>query len=56
VSSGTARSFVREWLVTDVVTVQSLAILHKDHFDVTAQFLVYYDRIWPQISFTSRHQ
>jgi len=31
--------------VTDVVRVQSLAISHKYHFDVTAQFLVYYNRI-----------
>jgi len=38
--SGAARNFVREGPVTDVVRVQSLAILHEDHFNVTAQFLV----------------
>jgi len=31
------QDFVREGPVTDVVRVQSLAILHKDHFEVTAQ-------------------
>jgi len=43
--SGAARNFVREGLVTDVVRFQTLAIFHKDHFDVTRQFLVYYNRI-----------
>jgi len=41
--SGAARNFVREGPVTKVVRVQSLVILHKDYFDVTAQFLVYYN-------------
>jgi len=40
----TARNFVREMPVTDVVRFQTLAILHKDYFDVTVQFLVYYNR------------
>jgi len=43
---GTARNFVREGPVTDDDRVQSLAILHKDHFDVTARFLVFYNRIY----------
>jgi len=30
--------------------------LHKDHFDLTGQFLIYYNRIWRQISSTSRHR
>ena len=42
---GAARNFVREGPVTDVVRFQTLAILHKDLFDVTGQFLVYYNRI-----------
>jgi len=33
--SGAVRNFVREGPVTDVVRFQILAILHKDHFDVT---------------------
>jgi len=40
-----ARNFVREGPVTDVVRFQTLAILRKDHFDVTGQFLVNYNRI-----------
>jgi len=40
--SGAAWNF-REGPVTDVVRVQSLTVLHKDHFDVTVQFLVYYN-------------
>ena len=40
----TARNFVREMPVIDVVRFQILAILHKDYFDVTVQFLVYYNR------------
>jgi len=44
-SRGAARNFVREGPVTDVVRFQTLAILHKDHFDVTGQFLVCYNRI-----------
>jgi len=55
-SRGAARNFVREGTVTDVVRFQTLAILHKDHFDVTGHFLVYYNRIWRQISSTSRHR
>jgi len=39
----------REGPVTDVVRVQSLAILHKEHIDVTTQFPVYQNRIWRQI-------
>jgi len=37
--SNGAANFVREGsvTVTDVVRIQSLVILHKDHFDVTAQ-------------------
>jgi len=42
---GAARNFVRERPVTDVVRFKTLAILHKDYFDVTVQFLVYYNRI-----------
>jgi len=42
--------------VADVVRFQTLANLHKDHFDVTGQFLVYYNRIRRQISSTSRHR
>jgi len=42
---GAARNFVQEGPVTDVVRFQTLAILHKDHFDVTGQFLVCYNRI-----------
>jgi len=53
---GAARNFVREGSVTDVVRFQTLAILRKDHFDVTGRFLVYYNRIWRQISSTSRHR
>jgi len=41
----TARNFVRERPVTDVVRFQTLAILRKDYFDITVQFLVYYNRI-----------
>jgi len=41
----TAKNFVREMPVPDVVRFQTLAILHKDYFDVTVQFLVYYNRI-----------
>jgi len=44
-SSGAIRNFVREGAVTDVVRVQSLAILHKDHFDVTDHYPVYYNRM-----------
>jgi len=44
-TKGAARDFVREGPVTDVVRFHTLAILHKDHFDVTGQFLVYYNRI-----------
>jgi len=44
-TSGAARNFVRERPVTDVVRFQTLAVLHKDYFDVTVQFLVYYNRI-----------
>jgi len=47
---GAARNFVREGPVTDVVRCQTLTILHKDHFDVTGQFLVCYNWIWRQIS------
>jgi len=42
---GAVWNFVREGPVTDVVRFQTLAILHKNHFDVTGQFLVYYNRI-----------
>ena len=52
----TAKNFVQERPVTDVVRFQTLAILHKNYFDVTVQFLVYYNRIWRQISSTSRHR
>jgi len=45
VTRGAARNFVREGPVTDVVRFQILAIWHKDHFNVTGQFLVYYNRI-----------
>ena len=45
---GAARNFVRVGPVTDVVRSQTLAVLHKDHFDVTGQFLVCYNRIWRQ--------
>jgi len=34
---GAARNFVREGPVTDVIRFQTLAISHKDHFDVTGQ-------------------
>ena len=34
---GATRNFVREGPVTDVVRFQTLAILHKDHFDVNGQ-------------------
>jgi len=51
--SGAVRDFVRGWPVTSVVRVHFLVILHKDYFDVTAQFLVYYNRIWRQISFSN---
>jgi len=44
VASGAARNFVREGPITDVVIVQFLAILHKDHFYVAAQFLVCYNK------------
>ena len=45
-TSSSARNFVREGpAITDVVRVQSLAIFHADHFDVTVQLLVYYHRI-----------
>jgi len=37
---GAAKNFVQEGPVTDVVRVQSLAVLDEDNFDVTAQFLV----------------
>jgi len=37
-SSGGARNFVREGPVTDIIRLQSLAILHKDHFDVQLNF------------------
>jgi len=33
---GPARNFVREGPVTDVVRFQTLAILQKNHFDVTS--------------------
>jgi len=36
----TARNYVRE----RPVRFQTLAILHKDYFDVTVQFLLYYNR------------
>jgi len=39
-TSGAARKYFREESVTDVVRFHTLAILHKDHFDVTGQFLV----------------
>ena len=52
-SSGAASNFIREGPVTSVVRDQSSAILHKDHFDVTAQFLVYYNRIWRQTIFSN---
>jgi len=42
---GAARNFVRVGPVTDVVKFQTLAILHKYHFDVTGQFLVYCNTI-----------
>jgi len=42
---GAAKNFVRERPATDVVRFQTLAILHKDLFDVTGQFLVYYNTI-----------
>jgi len=32
--------------------ISNLAISHKNHFDVTGQFLVYYNRIWRQITST----
>jgi len=41
---------------TEFVRFQTLPISHKDHFDVTAQFLVCYNKIWRQISSTSRHR
>jgi len=53
---GAAKEFCSGGPVTDVVRFQTLAILHKDHFDVTGQFLVYYNRMWRQISSTSRHR
>ena len=53
---GAARNFVWEGSLTDIVRFQTLAILHKDHFDVTGQFLVYYNRIWRQRASTSRHR
>jgi len=40
-----SQEFVLEGSVTDVVRFQTSAILHEDHFDVTGQFLVYYNRI-----------
>ena len=40
---GAAMNFVREGPVTDVVRFQTLAILHKDHFDVTGQITTGYD-------------
>jgi len=43
--SGAAKNFFREGPVTAVVRVEFLAILRKDYFDVTAQFLVYCNRI-----------
>jgi len=55
-SRGATRNFFREGPVTDVVRFHTLAVLHKDHFDVTGQFLVYYNRIWRQISSTSEHR
>ena len=39
--------------VTNVVRVPSLVILHNDHFDVTDQFPICYNRIWRQISFSN---
>jgi len=33
-----------------------IAVLHKDHLNVTAQILVYYNRIWRQISSTIRRR
>jgi len=38
--SGADTNFCSGGPVTDVVRVQSLPILRKDHFDVTAPFLV----------------
>ena len=52
-SSGAARNFVREGPVTDVARFQTSAILHKAHFAVTGQFLVYYNRILRQIFYQS---
>jgi len=42
---GAARNFVREGPVADVVRLQTLAILHKDYFNVTGKFLICYNRI-----------
>ena len=42
---GAARNFVREGPVIDIVRLQHFAILQKDDFDVTGQFLVCYSRI-----------
>jgi len=39
VTSCAARKYVREGPVSVAVTFQPLANLHKDHFDVTAQFV-----------------
>jgi len=44
-NSDAARIFVKEGPVTDVVRTLSLAILHKNYFDATAQFLIDYHRI-----------
>jgi len=54
--SGATRNFVLEGPDPDVVRFQTLAILHKHHFDVTGQFLVYYNRIWRKIPSTARHR
>jgi len=53
---GASRNFVPEGPVSDVVRFQTLAILHKDPFDVTGQSLVNCNMIWLQISSTSRHR
>jgi len=44
VTRGAARNDVREGPVTDVVRFQTVGIFHKDHFDVTGQSLVNYNR------------
>jgi len=45
ISQGRSQEFCSGGPVTDVARFQTLAILHKDHFDITGQLLVYYNRI-----------